>query len=408
MKKFQYPHKLNIIFDKLSKYHISAVIVGGYVRDFFLDLDSKDIDIELYGVDSLDEVEKILREFGKVNSVGKSFGVCKLHFKNFDLDFSLPRRDTKTAKGHKGFNITLERNIDFKTAAKRRDFTMNAIGYAVSSQKILDPYNGINDLHNRFLRAVDLETFGEDPLRVLRAVTFASRFDLKIEKKLFHLCKTMIEAGILTELPRERIFEELKKMLLLTQKPSKAFLLLQKLSAFSFFTELISLDKTEFTSLLQALDAAPKKLEILLAILVTPLTIKESYTLLEKITNDKKLTQTIITLKETSFDLNNITNYTVYKLATKISISLFIPYLKALYPKKRAAIETLEEKAKKLNVYEKKLQALISGKDLIALGLKPSKKFSTLLNELYELQMQEKIHTKEDAINFLPIYPSFF
>ncbi|MBA1433291.1 MAG: CCA tRNA nucleotidyltransferase [Epsilonproteobacteria bacterium] len=401
MKKFEYPNKLNIIFDKLNNYHIKAIIVGGYVRDFFLGLDSKDIDIELYGVDSLQKIEKILQEFGKVNSVGKSFGVCKLLYEEFDLDFSLPRRDTKTAEGHKGFTITLESNMDFKTAAKRRDFTMNAIGYDVMTQEILDPYNGIHDLQNRFLQAVDLKTFGEDPLRILRAVTFAARFDLEIEKELFYLCKSMIEAGALTELPRERIFEELKKMLLLTQKPSKVFLLLQELSAFSFFTEFNTLSKREFTSLLQALDAAPKELVLLLAILITPLTTKQSYTLLEKITRNKKLTQAVITLKETFFDLDTITNYTAYKLATKISISLFIPYLKALYPKKRAAIETLERKAKELHVYERKLQALISGKDLIAMGLKPSKKFSTLLDELYELQMQEKIHTKEEAKSYL-------
>ena len=410
MKKFDYPNKLNIIFDKLNDYHIRAVIVGGYVRDFFIGLDSKDIDIELYGVDSLDKVEKILQEFGSINSVGKSFGVCKLFYEDLDLDFSLPRRDSKIAQGHKGFTVTLDTGMDFKTAAKRRDFTMNAIGYDVISQEILDPYNGIHDLQNKLLKAVDLEQFSEDPLRVLRAVTFATRFELTIEKKLFFLCKTMIENGVLEELPQERIFNEIQKVLLLSQKPSQAFTLLQKLSAFDFFSEFTSLHDEDFTSLLAALDRAKSlseqtechnRLSLLLAVLSSCFSHEETLSFLKKLTTDKKLTQAILKLKEAAIDLQNITNYTVYKLATKVNIQLYLLYLHAMYPEQTSAIKMLEEKATKLGVLQKKLEPLIQGKDLIALGLKPSKQFSTLLNELYDLQMREKIKTKEEAKQWL-------
>ena len=133
-----YPKKLNIIFDKLLSNSIKPIIVGGFVRDFLLDLESKDIDIELYGINSFSKLEKILKEFGDVISVGKSFGVCKLKFNNLDLDFSLPRIDSKIDKGHKGFQIVIDSSLDFKTATSRRDFTINAIGYDVISKKILE------------------------------------------------------------------------------------------------------------------------------------------------------------------------------------------------------------------------------------------------------------------------------
>ena len=130
-----YPNELNIIFDKLNNYSIKPIIIGGYVRDFLLNKSSKDIDIELYGIASYEKLEKLLQEFGSVNSVGKSFGVCKLQFDDLDLDFSLPRIDSKINKGHKGFEIQTDETLDFITATSRRDFTINAIGYDVIEKK---------------------------------------------------------------------------------------------------------------------------------------------------------------------------------------------------------------------------------------------------------------------------------
>ena len=410
MKKFEYPNKLNIIFNKLNSYHIKPILVGGYVRDFFLGIDSKDIDIELYNVDSLERVEKILKEFGKVNSVGKSFGVCKLLFCGLDLDFSLPRSDSKTAQGHKGFVVAVDANMDFKSAAKRRDFTMNTIGYDVLTQEILNPYNGIRDLNNRCLQAVDLETFGDDPLRVLRAVTFTSRFNLKIEKNLFILCRKLIEAGSLQELPKERIFEEIKKVLLLVHKPSKAFILLQKLSAFTFFTEFTTLNTDEFSTLMTSLDNAKvyavqtereNRLTLLLAVLCHKFSHAERISFVKKLTQEKNFTQNIIRVTNISFDLQNITNYTVYKLATEVNIKFYLLYLYALYPQKKSAVSELEQRAKNLGVLEKKLDAFLEGKDIIKAGIQPSKLFSSILYEAYNLQMKEEIKTKQEALNWL-------
>ena len=400
-KKFHYPAVLQTIFQKLLQNNIDPVIVGGYVRDFFLGIESKDIDVELYGVDSLQQVEKLLEEFGPIKSVGKHFGVCKLNYKDIQLDFALPRREEKIAKGHRGFSVTLLQDIDFKSAAKRRDFTINAIGYDIEKNKILDPYNGRDDLKKRVLKAVDTETFQEDPLRILRAVAFSARFHLKIDKKLFLLCQSMVSSGALEELPKERIFEEFKKMLLLAKRPSQALILLKKLGTLAFFNEFQTVHKRDCLAMLHAIDTASKELALLLAILITPLSKESSHTFLNKLTQDKKLTQTIFKIKETTFNLDNITDYTIYKLAAKIPINLFAPYLQAYYPTKKEAIEKLIKKAKELNVFTKKLQPLIGGKDLIALGLKPSKEFTILLNRLYEAQMRGEITTKEDIKLFI-------
>ncbi|MEO1938479.1 MAG: CCA tRNA nucleotidyltransferase, partial [Sulfurimonas sp.] len=230
MNRFNYPSILDTIFTTLNKKGIKPLIIGGYVRDYFLDIASKDIDIELYNSSSLTQLIKILEQFGSVNCVGKSFAVLKLHYKGYDLDFSLPRKDNKVAKGHKGFVITVDNALSFEEASKRRDFTINAMGYDVIEKKLLDPHKGLEDLQKKCLRAVDLQSFSQDPLRLLRAVGFASRFEFHIEKKLFLLMQSMVKEERLKELPKERVFEEIKKIFLKSKKPSIAFYLLNKLS----------------------------------------------------------------------------------------------------------------------------------------------------------------------------------
>ena len=205
-----YPNKLDKIFDKLDLFNIKPVIVGGYIRDSLMKIYSnqekeprnftlsKDIDIEAYGVSSLKLLEELLQEFGSVNSVGKSFGVCKLTFSDLDLDFSLPRLDSKISSGHKGFAVKTPPNIDFKKAAFRRDFTINSIGYDIRDKKLLDPYGGVKDLKNGTLNAVNNNSFVEDPLRVLRAVQFAARFDFKLSESTFVLCRDMLKKRYVT------------------------------------------------------------------------------------------------------------------------------------------------------------------------------------------------------------------
>lgn len=408
----EYPQALNPIFNKLHLLNIKPIIVGGYNRDYLLGRESKDIDIELYGINSYDELEKILREFGSVNSVGKSFGVCKLNLQDLDLDFSLPREDNKTDKGHKGFKITTYENLDFETAARRRDFTINAIGYDVIEKKILDPFFGIKDLKNKILSAVDITKFDEDPLRVLRAVQFSTRFEFSLDDTLFYKCEEMIDKGVLQELPKERIFEEIKKLFLKSKRVSLGFELLQKLHAFNFFKELSSLTQEQFTLLRESMDwyakhkqgGEKKDLILFLSLLSFSLTQEHYFTLLQKICSEKKLIENVDKLIQSAkkIELDNFSNYDLYKLAQRVKIEDLLPLLEALnIGDKKEAIKRLRKKAVELDILNKPLTKLLQGRDLIKLNLEPSKEFSKLLDDAYEAQMQEEFFTKDAALLWL-------
>ena len=403
-----YPSQLKPIFNTLLEQNIKPIIVGGFVRDSLLEIESKDIDIELYNLASLDSLEKILAEFGDVNSVGKSFGVCKLTLKDLDIDFSLPRRDSKISKGHAGFKITTDSSLDFPTATSRRDFTMNAIGYDVSTHKLLDPFNGIDATKSKLISAVDLSKFDEDPLRVLRAIQFASRFEFHLDDALFEKCKTMLQNSVLEELPKERIFEEIKKLLLKSKKPSIGFKLLQELGGFTYFKELASLSDEAFALTLKrldylaSLDTKGKRLALMLSLLTQPLQLQERTTFLERFTNKKELLQEVLLFTTIRVDVNNFSDYDIYLLATQVTIKTFLYYLEALrLGSDQKQVEKIKQRAIELNVLEKKAPALLLGRDLISLGLKPSEKFSTILHDAYLAQINALFHTKDEAIEWV-------
>lgn len=188
-----------------------ALIVGGWVRDKLLGRDAKDIDIEVYGL-SADRLKDVLAAFGSVNTVGESFTVYKVA----DLDVSLPRRESKVGRGHRGFEVTGDPHLSIEDAARRRDFTINAIAWDPLTDEYLDPYDGRADLERRVLRAVDVRTFGDDSLRVLRAVQFAARFDYTLDPATFDLCRAIP----LDDLPCERIWGEVEKLLRQARRPS--------------------------------------------------------------------------------------------------------------------------------------------------------------------------------------------
>src|SRR5712691_9691522 len=164
-----------------------ALVVGGWVRDRLMGHDStlrlgsgstpscvegsKNIDLEVFGV-APDRLRQILESFDRVEAVGESFQVYKIG----DIDVSLPRRDSKSGRGHRGFAVTGDPSMTIEEAARRRDFTINAISWDPLDGQYLDPFHGREDLANRLLRVVDRSTFPEDSLRVLRAVQFAARF----------------------------------------------------------------------------------------------------------------------------------------------------------------------------------------------------------------------------------------
>jgi len=400
--KIQYPNKLDKIFDKLNKNGIKIILVGGYVRDSLLEIESKDIDIELFNLKSFLLLEEILNEFGDINSVGKSFGVCKLRYKEFDLDFSLPRTDSKHSKGHKGFHIDIDTTLDFKKAASRRDFTINSMGYDIREEKLLDPFNGLQDLKSSLIKAVDLKKFGEDPLRVLRAIQFASRFKFKIDETLFIECKNMIQNNILEELPKERIFTELQKLLLKSTQPSRGLELAKKLNISQYFGEYLNLVMLDYYALHKS---GEEKVDIVifLSLLYSKTTLYQLHTITDKI----KLTDTIRTLLEVenTFILNSLSDYELYKLATKVNIKLFLLYLDAKYlGEKKREIQKIRERARELNILVTKAPAIIQGRDIIALGLHPSKAFKKILSEAYTAQIKGLFKTEKEAYQWLKRY----
>ena len=367
---FEYPNKLNIIFDKLKKFNIKPIIVGGFVRDYFLQKTSKDIDIELYNADSFEQVQKILEEFGTSNIIGKSFGVVKLCFDDLELDFSLPRTENKISTGHKGFEVQTFKNLDFKTASKRRDFTINAIGYDIFEEKFLDYYNGINDLKIKKLKYINKNTFKEDPLRVLRAVQFCARFGFDMDEDLFSTCRDMVKQNLLLELPNERIYTEIKKLLLKAKKPSIGLKLLK-----DFDIKIFEIDDTKLLDVNNFVKIKTTNDDINLTIILAILYKDTEYNL-EKLTSSKTLTKNIKMLLHVEDYFARKTKTINYNIAKDLNLNILKLFLKAL---------DVEDKIlKKLNFLKPK----VHGKDLIRKGMKPSKEFSNILQTLYDEQLK--------------------
>lgn len=205
---------LDSIFAEISKAGGYGLRVGGCVRDKYLGIDSKDIDIEVYEL-SYDELVAVLSKFGQPKTVGR-FSVVKLTVDGLEYDFCLPRRDSKVAAGHKGFIISTFKSLSPQEAALRRDFTINSISEDANGV-LIDPYNGIDDLNNRVLRATSGH-FVDDPLRVLRGFQFAARFGMVAESRTVEMCKQLRHE--FHALSIGRIWYEFEKFAMKATKPS--------------------------------------------------------------------------------------------------------------------------------------------------------------------------------------------
>jgi tRNA nucleotidyltransferase (CCA-adding enzyme) len=211
-----------------------ALLVGGCVRDALMGAQPKDWDLEVYNLDSA-RLREILDQFGPVNVVGEAFTVYKL---GNHLDVSIPRRERKSGRGHKAFVIEGDPSMSVAEATQRRDFTINAILQDPLTGELLDPYNGRRDIDQRVLRAVSKDTFAEDSLRVLRAAQFAARFEFEIDPETVGLCRSID----LSDLPAERIWGEMEKLLLRASRPSVGLDWLRRVGAIEkLFPEIQSL-----------------------------------------------------------------------------------------------------------------------------------------------------------------------
>lgn len=191
------------------------LFVGGCVRDWHVGVESKDIDIEVHGPVSVDQVEEALAKIGRVDAVGKSFGVLKF---GHAVDVSFPRRDSKTGDGHTGFTVEFDQSMSITEALARRDFTMNSIAVDAVTGEVIDPFGGIADIKAGVIRHTS-EAFADDPLRVVRAIQFAARFDFDIAEETTILCREL--ASRISELSVERLWMEWEKILTKGQKMSR-------------------------------------------------------------------------------------------------------------------------------------------------------------------------------------------
>jgi len=231
---FPVPEKVLALSEAIRGAGGRALFVGGCVRDKLMGHEPKDWDLEVYGLEPA-RLRALLDQFGPVNVVGEAFTVYKL---GLDLDVSLPRRERKSGRGHRAFVIEGDPSMTIEDATRRRDFTINAILEDPLTGEIIDPFGGQKDIEKKVLKAVSADTFSEDSLRVLRAAQLAARFEFDIDDETVALCRAIA----LNDLPAERVWGEVEKLLLRARRPSVGLGWLRKLGAIEqLFPEIASL-----------------------------------------------------------------------------------------------------------------------------------------------------------------------
>ncbi|WP_330848072.1 CCA tRNA nucleotidyltransferase [Aliarcobacter butzleri] len=382
--KINLPKILIRILNDLQELGSKPILVGGCVRDSFLNKKIKDYDIEIFNFDSLEILEKSLKKFGNVNLVGKSFGVLTLKIDEYDFDFSLPRIEKKVGNSHQDFEVSTNANLSFKEAAIRRDFTINAIGYDYFKNEILDPFGGMNDLKNKIIKHIDDKTFVEDSLRVYRSVQFVSRFEFKIDENTKILCKKIVSSGELKFLPKERVFEELKKLFLKSKKPSLGLSLLKEFNIMNIEQNLEEIDNLAFILKDKNYDDF-RKLYLFYSCLCKGMNEDETYSFIKNLTDDKKFIKNILILNET-----NLTND--IKILKRLSLKLKLEDLIVLNQafKNQISLEIFEI-LKNLDILNTPIKPLVLGKDLIKLGFVPSERFKEILDFAFDLQIEDNL-----------------
>lgn len=446
------PKILQTISKTLASKGAKAIIVGGSVRDHFLGIAAKDFDIEVYGLENIEALEEILKNFGRVELVGKSFGVLKLFYQGEVYDFAFPRTEKKIAKGHKGFSIMIDGNYPYEQAARRRDFTINAMGYDIEEKRFLDPFGGREDMQAKVLRHIDEKTFVEDPLRIYRGVQFCARFGYRMAEETKALCTIMIEEGALEELAKERVYEEFKKLLLKADRPSKGFELMRELGVLQYFPELEALIGVEqdkqwhpegdvWVHTMMVIDAmatlrtGDEKRDLMLMYAALchdfgkPGTtefidgrirsrghekagIEPTVSFMARLTNEQDFIDQITPLvahhlKPSQLFADNSSKAAVRRLSTKANIENLVIVAKADFLGRTTkdaqegefkAGEWLLEMAKSLDVTHAAPKPLLQGRDLIALGMRPSARFKEILDAVYAKQLDGEVGSLEEAI----------
>jgi tRNA nucleotidyltransferase (CCA-adding enzyme) len=447
--------------DSLASYGI-PYIVGGSVRDALLGRPIKDIDIEVHGI-PLEELSEIVVQDmgGKEEQVGKQFGV----FKVGDLDIALPRTETKTGVKHTDFDVVPDPELSLEQAARRRDFTVNALMYDYKTNNILDFFGGLDDIRTKTIRHVASDTFVEDPLRVYRAAQFAARFGFKIHPSTIELARTMD----MSDIASERVYGEFEK-LLMSDTPSMGLQALDEMNVLDrYFPEISVMKDTpqrndfhaegnvfEHTKL--ALDVAaelagrfddPKdKTILMLAVLCHDMGKKISTKIaadgsitqhghekagiepakkfLESVMDEPYIIKNVLTLVETHLAPSMLYKAQPSDAAFRRLINKHgLHFLNLLASVSEADVRgrlhknpdgtivkpdakevewftsNIDRVASASGVKEGKIQPLISGDDLIGVGVEPGIGMGDILRDVQEQQEEGTLTTTEDAMAYV-------
>ena len=427
-----------------------ALIVGGWVRDRLLGLpegEKSNVDLEVFGLVA-ERLRALLETFGRVEAVGESFQVYKIG----DVDVSLPRRDSKAGRGHRGFVVTGDPDMSVVEAARRRDFTVNAISQDPLTGEYFDPFDGRRDLDARLLRVVDPETFGDDSLRVLRGIQFAARFAFTLEPASAALCRAIP----LDDLPAERVWGEFEK-LLFAPTPSIGFALALELGVIAkLLPELQALagcpqepewhpEGDVWVHNLQVIDQArtriddlprPEQLAVMLGAvchdLGKPATTKFLDGRIRSLDHEEQGVAPAGALLD-RLNVNSFDGYDVRKqvlgitaqhlkpgswykvrdevgdgafrrLAHKVDLELLARVAKSDCEGRQpgrfdcTAMDWFLERARALGVQHRPPEPILLGRHLLTLGLKPGPRVGEILKSVYELQMDGSVTDLDGAI----------
>ncbi|MDA1259176.1 MAG: HD domain-containing protein [Planctomycetota bacterium] len=425
-----------------------AYLVGGAVRDRLLGRPGRDADVEIHGLQP-EVVETLVAAQGKVHLVGRQFAVLHVTTPEGELEVSLPRRESKTGPGHKGFAVHADPHLGPHEAARRRDFTVNAMLEDPLTGEVIDPYGGREDLRRGLLRHVSA-AFAEDPLRVLRAGRFAARFGWRVHAETSALCRRLD----LGELPRERIEREWQEILLNGAFPGQGVRVLEACGALRAFPELAALrgvpqdpvwhpegDVLTHTAL--CLDAAVSLRDAMddpwlemLAVLChdlgkanttvfergrwrsamhdetgAPLTIA----LLARITERAGLAEAVAALVrehlrpgQLHLVRDQVGDSAIRRLATRVDLRALVRVAWAdaagrrmPMPQPWPAAEWLLARAESLGVRDAAPAPLLQGRDVLALGVPPGPRVGALLREAYESQLDGGLADRDQALAWL-------
>jgi tRNA nucleotidyltransferase (CCA-adding enzyme) len=427
-----------------------ALIVGGWVRDRLLNLpepEKTNVDLEVFGIAG-DKLRALLESFGRVEAVGESFQVYKIG----DVDVSLPRRDSKAGRGHRGFVVTGDPEMSIAEAARRRDFTVNAISQDPLTGEFFDPFDGRADLDRRLLRVVDPQTFADDSLRVLRGIQFAARFGFALEPSTAALCREIP----LDDLPAERLWGEFEK-LLLAPKPSVGFAVAMDLGVIAkLFPELQALagcpqepewhpEGDVWVHNLQVIDRArtriddlprPQQLAVMLGAvchdLGKPATTKFLDGRIRSLDHEEQgvapASAFLDRLNVNAFDGYDVRRQVLgitaqhlkpgswfkvrdevgdgafRRLAHKVDLELLARVAKSDCEGREpgrfdcTAMDWFLERARALGVEHRPPPPILLGRHLLALGLKPGPRVGEILKAVYEQQMDGAVRDLDEAI----------